>query len=157
MIDFSYLEIVDFLRNFEKGRAAIGFLDRSNGTFVIGLFHDTDPVNVMAKIAGFTAYGYLTYMTHIIPKKEELIELLELYKKDVNDANFWWESDEGVPYSEDVLKMAEYLNGDIGDDELDEDIFERLLEQYKEPNRDKSKPKEKPKLTLIKTENEDEK
>ena len=82
---------------------------------------------------------------------------MELYKKDVSDGNFWWESDEGVPYSEDVLKMAEYLNGDIGDDELDEDIFERLLEQYKEPNRESSKPKEKPKLTLIKTENEDEK
>ena len=152
MINFSYLEMIEFLKNEEKERSVISFLDRSNGTFIIGLFHDSEPVNVMSKIMGFTYYGFVTYLTHIIPTKEELSPLMELYKKDITDSNFWWESDEGIPYPDKIVKMAEYLNNELSDDEIEDEFFQDLIKEFSEDTKQEVKPK----LTLISNEDTNE-
>jgi len=60
--------------------------------YMIGIFNKLEPINDFSKNFN-TQWGYMTYFAPHISSFEELSDLYRLYITDIQNKNYWWESD----------------------------------------------------------------
>ena len=138
MVNFEVLEPLIYIKH--KERTVIGFKDLSTGKYTCGLFHDHEPMTVHGKLVGYTYYGFATYFSLQLEDVPEMVNLLTLFADDIKEDRMWWEDDSDANISDEVRKLAEYLN-----DELEEELSDDFLMDLKKKYEDTKKPR----LTLV--------
>lgn len=87
-----------FAREIINKRTLICYSAPNTGLFNISLFHLTKQPNLLSQTTPKSPWGYATYCIRDIITDTEATELVNLYLIDMFNNDFWWETEDFMPY-----------------------------------------------------------
>ena len=102
-------------------RTIVTWFDMYTKKFQFALFHISDQPNTPSKASPYSMWGFTTFVSQQIEDPKEMAEVTALFVTDLLAEDFWWEDDENLVLTDDIVAKAEAMQKELDNEEVNED------------------------------------